>query len=96
MNLGLFNKRYLAAGEYTIGDMICYPWAVTWQSRGIDFADFPNVKRWLDEIGERPAVKKAMAMGAEFREDPATAGQANMFVFYSPSIQSVSCRCVVA
>jgi hypothetical protein len=30
------------------------------------------VKRWLDEIGERPAVKKAMAMGPEFREDPAT------------------------
>ena len=25
MNLGLFNKRYLAAGEYTIADMICYP-----------------------------------------------------------------------
>jgi GSH-dependent disulfide-bond oxidoreductase len=72
MNLGLFNKRYLAAGEYTIADMICYPWAVTWQSRGIDFAEFPNVKRWLDEISERPAVKKAMAMGAEFREDPAT------------------------
>jgi GST-like protein len=30
------------------------------------------VKRWLEEIGERPAVKKAMAMGPEFREDPAS------------------------
>jgi hypothetical protein len=27
MNPGLFNKRYLAAGQYTIADMICYPWA---------------------------------------------------------------------
>ena len=72
MNLGLFNKRYLAAGEYTIADMICYPWAVTWQARNIDFGEFPNVKRWMDEIGERAAVKKAMAMGPEFREDPAT------------------------
>jgi GST-like protein len=72
MNLGLFNKRYLAAGEYTIADMICYPWAATWQSRSIDFAEFPNLKRWMDEIGERPAVKKAMSMGSEFREDPAT------------------------
>ena len=26
MNLGLHNKQYLAAGEYTIADMICYPW----------------------------------------------------------------------
>ena len=27
MNPGLFNKRYLAAGQYTFADMICYPWA---------------------------------------------------------------------
>jgi hypothetical protein len=26
----------------------------------------------MDEIGERPAVKKALSMGPEFREDPAT------------------------
>ena len=30
MNLGLFEKRWLAAGEYTIADMICYPWAAGW------------------------------------------------------------------
>jgi GST-like protein len=74
MNLGLFNKRYLAAGEYTIADMICYPWAITWQSRNINFDEFPNVKRWMDEIGERPAVKKAMSLGSspDFKEDPAT------------------------
>jgi GSH-dependent disulfide-bond oxidoreductase len=72
MNLGLQNKRYLAAGQYTIADMICYPWATILQNRNIDLNEFPNVKRWLDEIGERPAVKKAMATGPEYREDPAT------------------------
>jgi GSH-dependent disulfide-bond oxidoreductase len=72
MNLGLFNNRYLAAGEYTIADMICYPWAVTLQGRNIDLEEFPNVKRWMTELGERPAIKKAMAMGPEFREDPAS------------------------
>src|SRR5437879_13324076 len=72
MNLGLFNKHYLAAGEYTIADMICYPWASSWASRKIDIDEFPNVKLWLEEIGERPAVKKAMAMGPEFREAPGT------------------------
>src|SRR5260370_788732 len=45
MNLGLFNKRYLAAGAYTIADMICYPWASSWASRKIDIDEFPNVKR---------------------------------------------------
>ena len=52
--------------------MICYPWAVTLQGRNIDLDEFPNVKRWMTELGERPAIKKAMAMGPEFREDPAT------------------------
>jgi GST-like protein len=72
MNLGLFNKRWLAAGEYTIADMICYPWASSWATRKIDIDEFPNVKRWLEEMGERPAVKKAMALGPEFRENPAS------------------------
>jgi GST-like protein len=72
MNLGLFNKAYLAAGQYTIADMICYPWASSWATRDIDLDEFPNVKRWLADIGELPAVKKAMALGPEFREDPAS------------------------
>jgi len=72
MNLGLHQKRYLAAGQYTIADMICYPWATTWENRNIDLNEFPNVKRWLDEIGERSAVKKAMAAGPEYREDSTT------------------------
>jgi GSH-dependent disulfide-bond oxidoreductase len=72
MNLGLHKKRYLAADQYTIADMICYPWATILAGRNIDLAEFPNVKRWLDEIGQRPAVQKAMAAGPEYREDPAT------------------------
>lgn len=72
MNLGLFEKRYLAAGEYTIADMICYPWAAGWKMRGIDLDEFPHVKRWLAEVGERPAVRKGMAAGAELQDDPAT------------------------
>jgi GST-like protein len=72
INLGLFNKRYLAACEYTIADIICYPWAVTLKGRNLDLEEFPNVKRWMTEMGERPAIKKAMAMGPEFREHPAS------------------------
>ena|SRR6185312_15005169 len=72
MNLGLHGKEFLAAGEYTIADMICYPWSLGHEMRGIDIGEFPNVKRWLDMMAARPAVQKAMALGPEFREDPAT------------------------
>jgi GSH-dependent disulfide-bond oxidoreductase len=57
---------------YTIADMICYPWASLWQGRGIDLEEFPNVRRWLAAVGERPAVKKGTGIGRELREDPAT------------------------
>src|SRR5437660_1359345 len=50
----------------------CQPWGSSWATRKIDIEEFPNVKRWLEEIGERAAVKKAMAMGPEFRVDPAS------------------------
>jgi GST-like protein len=78
MNLGLYKKDWLAAGEYTIADMICYPWAVTWKNRQIDLEEFPNVKRWMERIEARPAVKKAMeaTLPPEAIEDPATLSDA--------------------
>jgi GST-like protein len=52
--------------------MICYPWASLWQGRGVDLEEFPNLKRWLAAVGERPAVKKGIGIGRELREDPAS------------------------
>ncbi len=58
LNIGLFDKDWLAAGEYTIADIICFPWALRWKERGIDLDEFPHVKQWLERIAARPAVKK--------------------------------------
>jgi GSH-dependent disulfide-bond oxidoreductase len=69
LNLGLHQKSWLAAGEYTIADMISYPWASYWHTRGIDLDEFPNTKRWLEAIAARPAVVKGMAVGKEYAED---------------------------
>jgi GSH-dependent disulfide-bond oxidoreductase len=73
MNLGLHQKDWLAAGEYTIADMICYPWAAGYKLRKIDLDEFPNVKRWMERMEARPAVKKAMeaTLPPEAIEDPA-------------------------
>ena len=78
MNLGLHKKDWLAAGEYTIADMICYPWASGYKLRKIDLDEFPNVKRWMAAMEARPAVKKAMeaALPPSAIEDPATISDA--------------------
>src|SRR5260221_12986932 len=74
MNLGLHKKDWLAAGEYTIADMICYPWAPGYKLRKIDLDEVPNVKRWMAAMEARPAVKKAVeeTLPPSAVEDPAT------------------------
>jgi GST-like protein len=71
LNNRLYDRRYVAGDEYTIADMICYPWTVNWQAQGQDIAEFPYFRRWQAEIAARPAVQKGMAVGAELSEDPA-------------------------
>jgi GST-like protein len=72
MNNRLYDRRYLAGYEYTVADMICYPWAVNWKAQGQDIAEFPYFARWLAEVGARPAVQRGMAVGAELSRDPGT------------------------
>ena len=56
--------RYLAGGEYTIADIATYPWVARHDWHKTDLATFPNVKRWFDTIGARPAVQRGMAVPA--------------------------------
>lgn len=66
---GVMDKRlgevpYLAGQEYTIADVATYPWVSRWEWHGIDWANYPNLKRWFDDVGARPAVQKGMAVPA--------------------------------
>ncbi len=72
LNNRLYDRRYLAGEQYTIADMISYPWTANWAGQGQDIAEFPYFKRWFDEMSQRPAVQKGMAVGAELSEDPTT------------------------
>jgi GST-like protein len=69
MNIRLYDRRYLAGDEYTIADMISYPWTVGWESQGQDISEFPYFKRWFEEIGARPAVQRGMEAGSELSVD---------------------------
>jgi GST-like protein len=69
LNNRLYDRRYLAGDEYTIADMIAYPWTVNWQAQGQDIAEFKHFKRWFDEIGSRPAVQRGLAVGSDLSTD---------------------------
>ena len=70
LNMRLWKSRYLAGPDYTIADMIAYPWTVNWQGQGQDIAEFPHFRRWFEELGARPAVQRGLAVGADLSTDP--------------------------
>lgn len=70
MDKRLSSSTYLAGEEYTIADIATFPWIRSWKNQGIDWADFPHAKRWFDEISERPAVKRGVAVLADARKVP--------------------------
>lgn len=65
MNNRLYDRRYLAGDNYTIADMACYPWGAYHEAAGIDLDEFRYFKRWFEELSERPALQRGMAVGEE-------------------------------
>ena len=61
----LSDGRPFLAGEYSIGDIMHYPWLAIVQNLGAPvLLSRPGVVGWLDRIGERPAVQRGMAVPA--------------------------------
>ncbi len=56
----LGESAYLAGEDYTIADIACWPWIRSHEMQGQDLADFVNVRRWFETIGERPAVQRGL------------------------------------
>ncbi len=69
MDAQLSVNQYLA-GEYSIADMLSWPWARLIPQRIDDtaWARFPNLKRWVDAVEARPAVQKGAAVHKEWGE----------------------------
>jgi GST-like protein len=62
MDVRLKGNDFFAGNEYTIADMAIYPWVARHEWHRVDLAAFPNVKRWYDKLGARPAVAKGMTI----------------------------------
>ncbi|HMR76309.1 MAG TPA: glutathione binding-like protein, partial [Polyangiaceae bacterium] len=53
----LAKSEYLA-GDYSIADIANWCWARTHEWSGIDVTGLDNLARWLEVIGDRPAVQR--------------------------------------
>src|SRR5450755_4784955 len=76
----LGDREYLAH-EYSIADMASYPWIVPYLRQQQNLEDFPNLKRWFDAIGARPAVVRAYEKGKAISAQPVVDDEAKKFLF---------------
>lgn len=67
MDAQLSANEYLAGANYSIADMITWPWAFL-IGRLIDetmWETYPHLKRWVDLVAERPKVQIGRKVGSE-------------------------------
>ena len=67
MDRHLADNDYFVGDEYSIADVAIYPWLITYERQGQDMNDFPNLYRWFEQVGSRPAVQRGLAVGEELR-----------------------------
>jgi GSH-dependent disulfide-bond oxidoreductase len=82
---GVLNKRLadrsFVAGDYSIADMACYPWIVPYERQRQNLDDFPHVKRWFNEIRERPATVRAYELAKEISSQNVMTEDAKKILF---------------
>lgn len=75
---GRLEGREYILGEYSIADMISFPWILIAKAVDCPLDDFPNLVRWRAAIKDRPAVRKAVDLCRENRNHGQTAETNNV------------------
>jgi glutathione S-transferase len=57
----LANGEYLA-GDYSIADIANWSWVKIYPWSGVEVDGLDRLQRWIDRIGERPAVQRGIAV----------------------------------
>ena len=82
---GVLNKRLadrqFIADEYSIADMASYPWIVPYERQGQKLDDFPNLKRWFEDVKARPAVVRAYGKAKEINTQPTVSEESKRVLF---------------
>jgi GST-like protein len=81
----LADAEFVAGDFYSIADIAIWPWASLWDGQQQDLSDKPNLIRWLDAVGSRPAVQKGRALFAERRADYRSDKAAQSVLFARPN-----------
>lgn len=73
----LEDRKYILGDEYTIADMINWPWVLIAKpmlskspladTPSMDLSAYPNLSRWRSALKNRPAVQRGVDLGKDMR-----------------------------
>jgi GST-like protein len=63
--------------------MACYPWILKYHFLGLQLDNFPDLKRWADQLTARPAIIRAYEKGTEINSIPTVTRESMRFLFSS-------------
>ncbi len=80
MDVRLRDRDFLA-GAYSIADIAAFPWVVPYKRLGNDLDRFVNLRRWFDSMKGRPAVRRGIDLGKDWRRTEASSDKAHSIMF---------------
>ena len=83
--LGVLERRLegreFIVDEYSIVDMCCWPWVLIAKPLGQALDEFPNVARWRKAVMDRPAVRRGVDLGKEWRRSAPPSDEERKILF---------------
>jgi GST-like protein len=89
MNSRLADREFLA-GDYSIADIASFPWVAGYKRLGTSLDAFPNLRRWFDAIKTRPAVRKGMDLGDDWRESSDLTDEEARKILFGQTAESIA------
>jgi GST-like protein len=71
--------------------MASYPWVAIYKSLKQDLNDFPNLKRWYDQIKARPATISAYEIGSTINTIP-TVTEESKKILLGQNVKTLAAR----
>lgn len=53
----LEERSYLVGNEFSMADIVCFPWTRVLRGVDVDISDYPNLSEWSNRIAQRPSAK---------------------------------------
>ena len=84
MDVRLRDRAFLA-GDYSIADIASFPWVLPYKRLGNNLDKFENLRRWFDILKQRPAVRKGIDLGKDWKRNESQSESARSMLFNQDS-----------